>query len=91
MSGKNSVYNVILSPRAVKQLKEMAKQDQERVRKALSGLTSIPPQGDIKKLKGFKGRFRLRVGDWRIIFVFNVQEKKVLISEILPRSDAYKT
>jgi len=53
------------------------------------GLTVIPPRGDIKKLKGLKGRFRLRVGNWRIIFLYDTREKKVLVSEILPRSKAY--
>ena len=89
MSGKKLAYELILSPRAIKQLKQMEKQDRERIKESLSGLRVIPPFGDIKKLKGLKGRFRLRVGNWRVILFYNTKEKKVFISEILPRREAY--
>jgi len=89
MSGKSSAYKLILSPKAVKRLKRMERQDREKIKESLSGLTVIPPQGDIKKLKGLKDRFRLRVGSWRVIFFFDTREKKVYISDILPRSKAY--
>lgn len=89
MSGKNSAYDLILSPKAVKQLQQIERREIQKIRQSLLGLTAIPPRGDIKKLKGFKGRFRLRVGDWRIIFFYDTKKKEVLISEILPRSKAY--
>lgn len=87
MSGKN--YELVFSPRAIKQLKQMEEQDRKRIKNSLPGLQTMPPAGDIKKLKGLKGRFRLRVGDWRVIFFYDNREKKVLISEILPRGEAY--
>ncbi|HZK44178.1 MAG TPA: type II toxin-antitoxin system RelE/ParE family toxin [Syntrophomonadaceae bacterium] len=41
-----------------------------------------------KKLKGRDEQFRLRVGDWRIIFRQN--EATIEIIAILPRGQAYK-
>jgi mRNA interferase RelE/StbE len=47
------------------------------------------PSGDIKPLKGSDGSFRLRVGDWRIIFSY-VSEDIILIEKIAPRGEVYK-
>ena len=50
---------------------------------------SDPFAGDIKLLKGpeWKGRFRKRVGDYRIIFTADHSTKLVGISAILLRSE----
>lgn len=89
-SGKNSGYELIFSPRAIKQLREIDRRTQERIKKAVQGLKTVPPKGDIKKLKGLTGRYRLRVGDFRVIFLIDTHVRKVYITEILPRKEAYK-
>ena len=46
---------------------------------------------DVKPLRGFNGLFRLRVGDYRMIFT--IVERKPLILEaieVVKRDDAYK-
>jgi len=90
MSGKNSEYELAFSHRAVKQLREIDRQTQERIKKAVQGIRTIPPTGDIKKLKGLTGRYRLRVGKFRVIFLIDTNIRKVYVSEILPRKEAYK-
>jgi mRNA interferase RelE/StbE len=52
------------------------------------GIEKIP-RGDIKKLRGHNELYRLRIGDWRIIFSY-INEETVLIERISPRGDAYK-
>jgi mRNA interferase RelE/StbE len=89
-SGKNLDYELIFSPRAIKQLREIDRRTQERIKKAVQGLKTVPPVGDIKKLKGLTGRYRLRVGNFRVIFLIDTYMRKVYISEILPRKEAYK-
>ena len=44
---------------------------------------------DIKKLQG-EPYFRLRVGQWRIIFDKDDEVKIISIEKIKPRGDAYK-
>jgi len=89
-SGKSSGYELIFSPRAIRQLREIDRRTKERIEKAVQGLKAIPPKGDIKKLKGLNGRFRLRVSDYRVIFLIDTNMRKVYISDILPRKEAYK-
>jgi mRNA interferase RelE/StbE len=43
--------------------------------------------GDVKRLTNFSPEYRLRVGDWRVLF--NVDGDMVSIERVSHRSDAY--
>ena len=78
---------------ALKFLNKLDKKSVERIRLSIEGLAQKPPTGDIKDIKGSKeGRFRLRVGSWRIIFKYGTEgEVEILfILEIGNRGDIYK-
>jgi mRNA interferase RelE/StbE len=47
------------------------------------------PALDVKRLTG-EPYYRLRVGDWRVIYDRQVQLKIISIEKIKPRGDAYK-
>lgn len=74
-----------LSKRVVKTLAEMDLQPKNRITNAIKQI----PNGDIKPLKGYKGYYRLRVGGWRIIFVYK-DNGDILILKIAPRGEVYK-
>ena len=81
------------SKSAVKAINNMDKVTKERIRIGILGLTQKPPQGDIKLLHGFHdGRYRLRVGGYRIIYKFGVDGfvEILYIMNIGPRGDIYK-
>lgn len=90
MSGKNLEYKLIISPRAIKRLKALDTDTQKRIKKATLGIIAIPPQGDIKKLTDMKGKYRLRVGNWRVFFLFDRINREVHVVDITQRKDAYK-
>lgn len=69
---------------AVKQINSMDKPIRKRIQAAIIGL----PIGDIKKLKGYTTKYRLRVGDYRIIF--DLSDNVITIGSVLPRGSAYK-
>lgn len=54
------------------------------------GLLEIPPEGDIKSMKGYTDLYRLRVGTFRILFEINHDEKVIYIQAIGNRGDIYK-
>ncbi|MEW5953356.1 MAG: type II toxin-antitoxin system RelE/ParE family toxin [Bacillota bacterium] len=83
-------YKILFSPRARKDFKKIDRETKTKVKEALNGILAIPPRGDIKKLKGFKERYRLRVGDWRILYSLDRKIGELIVLEILPRKDAYK-
>lgn len=47
-------------------------------------------QGDIKRLVGRGGESRLRVGDWRVLLVFDHAAGTIRILRVLPRGRAYR-
>jgi mRNA interferase RelE/StbE len=64
-----------------------------RIHASILGLTETPPKGDIKTMQGFSdGRYRLRVGQYRIIYRYGQElEIEILfIMDIGPRGDIYK-
>jgi mRNA interferase RelE/StbE len=52
-----------------------------------NGIESLP-LGDVKKLQKHENLYRLRIGDWRIIFSY-VDEHTILVEEIETRGDVY--
>ena len=62
-----------LSRDAEKFLRRVDSKTRQRLIAGIAGLTQKPPKGDIKPLSGYTdGRFRLRVGGYRVIYkIFN--------------------
>ncbi|MGL4593362.1 MAG: type II toxin-antitoxin system RelE family toxin [Thermoguttaceae bacterium] len=56
----------------------------KRIRRAVEKL----PDGDVKKLKGLPNAFRLRVGDFRVLFYKN--DGDITVFEIDFRGNIYK-
>jgi mRNA interferase RelE/StbE len=85
-------YKVEFSKSAAKEFKKLNKSLRGKVVEALSFISQNPYSEflNIKKLKGADELFRIRIGDYRI--VYNVQ-KKVLIIVVIKighRKDIYK-
>lgn len=79
------MYDLAYSKQAVKAIGRMDRPTKQRIKSAVETL----PQGDVRPLKGSPGTFRLRVGDWRILFSY-VGEDTILIEKIAPRGEVYK-
>ena len=75
----------VYSRAAVKGINGMDRATKQRIK---AGIEKIP-QGDIKPLKGSPGTYRLRVGDWRILFSYT-EDDTILIEKIGPRGGVYK-
>lgn len=83
---KESVYvKIIYAKASVKVIGNMDKPTKKRIKTAIEGL----PQGDVKPLKGSNGLYRLRVGNWRIVFSY-LNADTILIEKIAPRGNVYK-
>lgn len=78
----------ILSPRAEKQLKKILKIDQIAVAKKIRQIKDEKIPEKIEKLKGFADIFRVRVGNYRI--VFRKDPKEIYIVLIHHRREVYR-
>jgi mRNA interferase RelE/StbE len=86
----NSGYKLIYHKSTVKFIAKQDKAVQERIAAGLKGLLEIPPEGDIKTMKGYPGLYRLRVGTFRGLFEIDHHEKVIYIQAIGNRGDIYK-
>ena len=73
---------------AIKQLKNLNQDISSRIAKKVAELSENPFSKDIKKLKG-EPAFRLRVGDYRIIFDVDMKNKMIYILRLGHRKNIY--
>jgi len=86
----SSGYKLTYHKDSVKFIAKQEKQIQERIAQGLKGLHSIPPEGEIKSMKGYTGLYRLRIGTLRVLFEINHDEKMIYVRAINFRGGIYK-
>ncbi|RCV63683.1 mRNA interferase RelE/StbE [Methanophagales archaeon] len=80
-------YEIIFSDKALKQLKKMERNVQERIIAALERIR-IRPEAYVTKLVGDPG-YRLRVGDYRVIMDIENKELHILVLKVGHRKKIY--
>lgn len=83
------MYQVVIEKHAQKQLSKISPPDYTKVVAALKELASNPRPYGYKKLKGRSG-YRVRVGDYRIIYRIEDNILTVFILTIGHRRDVYE-
>lgn len=80
-------YEIEFLPVALQQLRALPK-DARRLIGGKIDLLQDDPAGDVKKLKGFKRKYRLRAGDYRVLF--ELEGTTVVIYDVGHRKDIYE-
>lgn len=80
-------YDIQFKPKAAHDMRKLPKALRNRIFEKLN-LMKDDLYGDVKKLTNFTPEYRLRVGDYRILF--EVQGSEVIVYRILHRRDAYQ-
>ena len=78
-----------VTPRAARDLKHLPLDTQQRILLALERLAADPSQCDIRKLQGSEDEWRLRVGEWRVRFLY-APDGTIVVLRVLPRATAYR-
>ncbi|MCL6436436.1 MAG: type II toxin-antitoxin system RelE/ParE family toxin [Leptolyngbyaceae cyanobacterium HOT.MB2.61] len=84
-----SRYRIEFLKTAQKELLKLPKEIQQRIAAQLDALLIDPYPPDTKKLKNGNGRFRIRVGDYRIIYRIEEEALVILIIKIGHRRNIY--
>lgn len=85
-------YSVELTKSAAKEFKKLQKSIKEKVIEAIRFLSQNPYTEllNIKKLKGAESLYRIRIGDYRIVYEVSDHKLKILIIKIGHRKDVYQ-
>ncbi|MBC7324178.1 MAG: type II toxin-antitoxin system RelE/ParE family toxin, partial [Moorella sp. (in: Bacteria)] len=83
--------SVYLKASAEKDLRRLSPPLVARVLAAIEGLRSLPFPPDAVKLTGTQRLYRLRIGDYRIIYEVNVLTREVTVYYVRHRREAYRS
>ena len=81
-------YSLFILPSAEKDLDHLEKGLYQRCHRSILKLAGNPRPPGSQKLTGEEG-YRIRVGDWRILYRIDDHERKVFIYRIKHRKDVY--
>jgi mRNA interferase RelE/StbE len=82
-------YNIVIEDRVEKELRKLSKQVVERIAKAIDGLASDPTPLASRRMVGVDG-YRLRVGDYRIIYTVEHKIVTVYVVRVGHRREIYR-
>ena len=83
-------YQVRLAPPAVRELRKLDPPGRRRVQAAIDLLAENPRPPGARQLVGGAGEWRVRTGDFRIIYDIRDEELLVLVVKVGHRRDVYE-
>jgi len=84
-------YRISLSPAAARQLRKFDPQVRRRIQGVLELLAVEPRPPAATRLVGGAGEWRVRTGDYRIVYEIEDQELLVLVLRVGRRREVYRT
>ena len=82
-------YRVEVAPAALRQLRKLDRTAQRRVQAAIELLATEPRPSGAKKLVGGNGEWRVRTGDYRIVYEIQDNVLLILVAAVGHRRDIY--
>jgi mRNA interferase RelE/StbE len=85
------VHRIIFTKSAAKSLQKMPRNPAKLIREKLE-VIAADPHTDLPNTKKLHNRpgFRLRVGDWRVIYEIQDKQLIILVLKIAPRGEVYR-
>ena len=83
-------YQVFVERRALKELSKLPTSMSARLSAAIDGLSAQPRPHNSKKLTGSRDEWRVRIGDYRILYEINDRSREVRIYAIGHRREIYR-
>jgi len=85
-----AIYKVEWKPSALRDLKRLEGQVVERIIGAVEALASNPFPSGARKLRGSQQSYRVRVGDYRVVYEVVQSRLLIYIVHARHRKDAYR-
>ncbi len=82
-------YKIEIRPRALRSLAKIPEPDRGRIIKRIDRLGDDPRPEGSKKLKGADDLYRIRVGDYRVVYGIRDAILTVLVVRVAHRRDVY--
>ena len=83
-------YTVVFARSARKELQALERGVAGRVLKRIEALTKEPRPAGCKKLEGAASLWRIRVGDWRVVYSVDDTKSLIEVSVVRHRREVYR-
>ena len=83
-------YSLTFASSAVRQLERLDPPIAHRVMASIKKLIQNPRPPGCVKLHGSENQWRIRIGDWRVVYTIDEQARIVDIVAVRHRSDVYR-
>lgn len=84
------LYTVIIPPPVQKQIKKLPSDIRPKILTRLRHLQNAPRPAGVEKLSGYKDYYRIRVGEYRIIYTIEDKKLLILVVRVGTRNQIYK-
>jgi mRNA interferase RelE/StbE len=85
-----SNYSVQVKPSARKELEALPDNVLGRVLQKVEALQDAPRPAGCRKLKGYKDQWRIRVGDWRVVYIIDDTARLISVTRVAHRREVYE-
>jgi len=83
-------YTVQVRPAARKQINAITPPDRARILRKVEALADDPRPPGVRKLTGADAHWRLRVGDYRVVYAIRDEQLLVTVLEVGHRREIYR-
>jgi mRNA interferase RelE/StbE len=83
-------YSIEIKRSAQKELDALDQTLFTRLDRRILTLAESPRPAGCKKLKGYKDHWRIRAGDWRVLYINDDAAKLISVTRIAHRSEVYE-
>jgi mRNA interferase RelE/StbE len=86
-----AVYRVLIKASAGKELERLGtKSDRARIVERIEAMAENPKPRGCEKLAGYSNRFRIRQGNYRVVYLVDDQRREITIFKVGDRKDVYR-
>lgn len=83
-------YAIDIKPSARRELENLSDRLIARLMPKIAGLATDPRPSGCKKLRGYKDLWRIRAGDYRVVYIINDDRKTVSVTRVAHRREVYE-
>lgn len=83
-------YNIVFKPSVEKDLRSLPKSVIARVLRQIEVLRKNPFPRQSVKLAGAEQLYRIRVGDYRVVYAVDKEDKEIMVHYIRHRREVYR-
>lgn len=86
-----ALYSLSIKPSAGKEIEAIgAKSDRQRIIAKIQSLASNPRPRGSEKLAGYADRYRIRQGNYRVVYLVDDEADEIIIYKVGHRGDIYR-